>query len=157
MSANTESNPVVEMMQAALGKNFRDISPAPFGRWLAGTLREVKAGSLTVEFTIRNEMLNPAGTFHGGVIAAIMDDTIGATILSLAEQKPYTSVNLVVDFFAPAVEGAVVFARTEVVKRGSTIINVQCEIRDTAHNHRLIARGYSNMMKIQKDLESKGS
>ena len=43
------------------------------------------------EFVMRAEMTIPMGTLHGGVMAAIMDDMIGATIICLGRDHFYTT------------------------------------------------------------------
>jgi acyl-coenzyme A thioesterase 13 len=137
----------LEYFRSLVGQGFEDKSLSPFGRWLAGTLTAVDVGTLEVEFTVRPEMLNPAGTFHGGVVAALMDDTIGATIFILGKKNFFTSVNLVVDYFAPAKVGERVIAKTAIIKEGAKIINAQCEVWNHERK-RLLARGTTNLMRI---------
>jgi len=38
-------------------------------------------------------MVNPAGSLHEGIIAAIMDDLIGAAIISLGKSVFYVTIN----------------------------------------------------------------
>lgn len=105
---------------------------------------------MAVEFTVRSEMINPAGTFHGGVMAGIMDEVIGMTIFTLGKKNFFTSVNLVVDYFAPAKNEDRVTAIATVIKEGSSIINAQCEVWNTDKT-KLLARGTSNLMKISTE------
>ena len=51
------------------------------------------------------------------------------------------------DYFAPAREGDVIIADTSVIKKGKQMINAQCEIWNE-NKTRLIAKGYSNLLKI---------
>jgi acyl-coenzyme A thioesterase 13 len=97
-------------------------------------------------------MTNPVGTLHGGVTSAIIDDIIGATMFSFDEEHFYTTVNLVVDYFAHAREGDIVIADTSIVKKGKQMVNAQCEIWN-ADKTRLIARGYSNLLKTNTKRE----
>ncbi len=94
-------------------------------------------------------MTNPMGMLHGGVSAGIIDDIIGATIFSMDLSHPFTTINNYIDYFAPAMEGDIIEAQTSVVKLGRQIINLQCEIW-LPSKKRLIARGYSNMIRIEK-------
>lgn len=91
-------------------------------------------------------MTNPVGTLHGGVTSSIIDDAIGATMFSLNENCFYTTLNLVVDYFAPARAGDVILADTAIIKKGRQIINAQCEIWNEKRT-RIIAKGYSNLLK----------
>ncbi len=148
----TTTNPGLEHFRSLIGQNFKDKSRSPFGRWLAGTLLAAELGRLVIEFEVRPEMLNPAGTFHGGVIAGIMDDAIGATIFALGKKNFFTSVNLVVDYFAPAKLGDRVIAKTAIIKEGAKVINAQCEIWHSEKN-RLLSRGTTNLMKIDVEVQ----
>jgi acyl-coenzyme A thioesterase 13 len=142
---------VYEQFHSFIGKSFGTISISLFGKWLSGTLRAVEPESITVEFIVRSEMLNPARTLHGGVIAGMMDDVIGATIFMLGRKNFFTSINLVVDYFAPAKEGWTVHAVSRLVKVGSTIINAECEVWSVAEDgsrKKMLARGTSNLIKI---------
>ncbi|MCU0427061.1 MAG: PaaI family thioesterase [Candidatus Kapabacteria bacterium] len=144
---STSTNPVLEHFRQLVGTNFSQHSPSPLGRWLDCTIIAAERGMLEVAMIIRPELLNPAGTFHGGAIAALMDDVIGATIFMLGKKNFFTSVNLVVDYFAVAKKDEKIIAQTAIVKEGSTIINAQCEVWN-ADKSKLLARGTSNLMKI---------
>jgi len=121
-------------------------SPSPFMLWLAPTVRAVADGSLTFEFTVKPVMTNLAGTLHGGVTAAMMDDMIGATIITLGRRHLFTTINSAIDYFAPAKPGDVVTGITQVIKAGREVINVQFELWNLT-KRRLLARGYSNCLK----------
>lgn len=75
-------------------------SPSPFMNWLKPKMIAVTEGSLSFEYTVRKEMTNPFGTLHGGVIGAIIDDAIGATLISYGEPNFYVTINNVIDYFA---------------------------------------------------------
>jgi acyl-coenzyme A thioesterase 13 len=139
-------NERVRRLQSFTGKEFVD-SVSPFMNWLKPTILNAEAGALAFSYVVRNEMTNPFGTLHGGVTAGIIDDLIGATVYSMNLSNSYTTINNVIDYFATAREGDLIIARTSIVKRGRTIINLQCELVH-AGKDRLIAKGYSNMLKI---------
>ncbi len=121
-------------------------SPSAFMLWLAPIVREISDGAMTFEYTVRKEMTNPIGTLHGGVTAAIMDDMIGATIISLGREHFYTTINNVIDYFSMAKYGDIITGKTKVIKAGQQIINVQFELWNL-QKERLLARGYSNALK----------
>lgn len=135
----------LEFLQSFTGREFTD-SPSPFMHWLKPVLISAESGKLSFRYTIRKEMTNPIGTLHGGVTAAIIDDIIGATMFSLNEDQFYTTVNNVIDYFAPAREGDTVIADTLILKKGNQIVNAQCEIWN-ANKSRMLAKGYSNLLK----------
>jgi uncharacterized protein (TIGR00369 family) len=136
----------LEVLQKHIGKEFT-ASPSPYMKWLRPVVLKAEQGQLSFQYIVRKEMTNPMGTLHGGVTSSIVDDIIGATIFSLNEDCFYTTVNLVVDYFAPASEGDVIIADTCIIKKGKQMINAQCEIWNE-NKTKLIAKGYSNLLKI---------
>lgn len=130
-----------------IGKEVSD-SPSPFMSWLKPVILKVEEGSLAFQYTIRKEMTNPFGTLHGGVTAAIIDDSIGATLISYGEPYFYVSFNLVIDYIASAREGDVIIAETTVIKKGNQIVNAQCDVWNDDRS-RLIAKGYTNLIKTE--------
>lgn len=137
----------LEILQASIGKEFSS-SPSPFMHWLKPVVLSAESGKLSFQYLVRKEMTNPIGTLHGGVTAAIVDDSIGATMFSLNEPFFYTTLNNVIDYFSAAREGDVIIAETSLIKRGRQLINAQCEVWN-ADRSRLLARGYSNLMKTE--------
>ncbi|ALM48898.1 thioesterase [Flavobacterium psychrophilum] len=136
-----------EYLKSHIGKEITD-SPSPFMAWLKPVILAVEDGSLTFQHTIRKEMTNPFGTLHGGITAAIIDDAIGATLISYGEPYFYVSVNLVVDYLSAAREGDIILAQTSIIKKGSQIVNAQCEVWN-ADRSKLIAKGYTNLLKTE--------
>lgn len=136
---------MLDAFRSQIGSSFAQ-GPSPLGRWLNGTLRAADAGTLTVEFLVREEFTNPAGTLHGGVIAAICDDVIGATVFSLGLPQIYASINLNVDYLAPARIGDFVTVTTRIVQQGRTIINTVAEFQRA--DGKLLARATSNLCRI---------
>jgi len=136
-----------EVLRAHIGKQITD-SPSPFMSWLAPVVLAIEDGSLTFQHTVRKEMTNPFGTLHGGITAAIIDDAIGATLISYGEPYFYVSVNLVIDYLSAAREGDVILAETSIIKKGSQVVNAQCEVWN-ADKTKLIAKGYTNLLKTE--------
>ncbi len=136
----------MENLQEYLGKEFA-ASPSPFMKWLQPIVLSAEQGKLSFQYTVRKEMTNPMRTLHGGVTAAIVDDVIGATMFSFNEENFYTTVNNVIDYFASAKEGDIIIADTSIIKKGKQMVNAQCEVWN-ADRTRLIARAYSNLLKI---------
>ena len=136
-----------QFLKDRVGKEVTD-SPSPFMSWLKPVMIEVNEGNLVFQYTVRKEMTNPFGTLHGGVIAAMIDDAIGATLISYGEPFFYVSVNLVVDYLASAREGDVLLADTSVLKKGNQIVNAQCEVWN-GDRTKLVAKGYTNLIKTE--------
>jgi acyl-coenzyme A thioesterase 13 len=146
MEPQNEAQKRLTNLQAQIGKEITN-SPSPFMNWLKPTLISAERGEIQCSYVIRKEMTNPYAILHGGITAGIIDDLIGATVFTLGLNAKYTTVNNNIDYFASAVEGDIITAKTTVVKQGRTIINLQCEVFLPSKN-RLIAKGYSNMLNI---------
>lgn len=136
---------IIEIIKEKIGMPNQS-SPSPFTNWLQPVAREAEYGSLTFEYTVRNEMINPVEILHGGVVAGIMDDLMGATVYSMELPGQYVTVNLNVSFFAIAKLGDVIQARTRMLKMGRKVINMECEIWHPA-KERMIAKGSANLMR----------
>ncbi|RYJ41349.1 PaaI family thioesterase [Flavobacterium beibuense] len=136
-----------EFLKQFLGKKVEN-SPSAFMNWLNPVMVAVESESLTFQYTVRKEMTNPFGILHGGVTAAMIDDAVGATFISMGEPYYHITVNLAVDYFASAREGDVITATSTVIKKGKQIVNAQCEIWNEDHT-KLIARGYTNLIKTE--------
>jgi len=143
-----EINQHLVAIQDKIGKVFSN-SPSPFSHWLRPIVRHAESGSLIFEYKIRKDMTNPMKVLHGGVSAGIIDDIIGATVFTMNLSHQYTTINNYIEYFAPAHEGDIIEARSSVIKRGKQIINLQCELWLPVKN-RLIARGYSNMIRLEQ-------
>ena len=137
----------IENIRAVIGKE-EQLSPSPFMNWLKPVAVAAEYGSLTFEYKIRKEMTNPMGHLHGGVIAGIIDDIMGATVYSLEKSDVFVTVNLSVDYFAPAHLGDVVHAKTAVIKEGRNVINMACELWLPAKK-RLLAKASSNLLRLK--------
>lgn len=133
-------------LKRKIGQDMHD-SPSPFARWLNGRLEKIERGYSLISFSVIDEMSNPLGTLHGGVVAAIIDEVVGLTIVSLDLLVFYTTVNLSVDFLEPVKIGSTIFAETTIVRQGKKIINAECVIKfGFENNERIIAKGTTNLI-----------
>jgi uncharacterized protein (TIGR00369 family) len=134
---------MLNFLKLALGKSMADVPAPPFTKWLAGTLLHAELGQTEMRITVRPEMTNPAGMLHGGIHSAILDDLIGITVAAAGLPNLYVSVNLAIDFMAPAREGDVVVAKAKLTRSGKTIVNAIGELY--AENGTLLSRATSNL------------
>lgn len=131
------------MFKELIGKEAKDVSPSPFGRWLNGKLIDASAGSLTIEFVVREELTNPAGIMHGGAIAGLIDEVIGMTTFSLGKTGFYVAVNLNIDFLRPGKLGEKLRVVSEVIRDGRTMAHAECKVYN--EEGKLIAKAASNL------------
>lgn len=142
-------NKALALFESLVGKDSSE-SICPLTTWLNPTLLSAETGKLEFSYVIREEMTNPMGVLHGGMTAAIIDDAVGAAVFSLGKPNMYTTVNLAVDYFAPARAGDTIIAVASIAKNGNQIVSTNCEVWN-AERTRKIARGHSNLIKIDRD------
>lgn len=137
---------IIETIREKIGQ-INQTSPSPYTNWLQPVAKAAEYGSLTFEYTVRKEMINPVKILHGGVVAGIMDDLMGATVYSMELQGQYVTVNLDVSFFSIVKLGDVILAKTKMIKQGRKIINMECEVWYSG-KEKLIAKGAANLMRV---------
>ncbi len=125
------------------GKEVTD-SRSPAGNWLKFTLEHIEKGAATLTTEVRNEMTNPYGNIHGGMMSLVIDESIGWAIVSLDTEMHYTSLTLNVDFLYAIKEGERLRAESKVMRTGKKIINVECHVYDM--HGKILARGGSNLI-----------
>jgi uncharacterized protein (TIGR00369 family) len=107
-------------------------APPPIADLLGFRLVQVDPAAMTieVEFTATQQFLNPAGHVQGGILAAMLDDTMGPALvatLQYGEWAPTTDLH--VQFLRPARPGALI-GRGRVVRRGGTVAFLAGELSD---------------------------
>ena len=78
-------------------------------------------GWLRMAFDGREAFLNPAGFIQGGLLAAMLDDTMGPAVLLMTEGSTYTvTLDMHVTYFEAARPGPI-FGEATVIRLGKTI------------------------------------
>jgi acyl-coenzyme A thioesterase 13 len=103
-------------------------SRSPAGNWMEFTLDRIEKGKAEISMTVRKEMTNPYGNIHGGMMALVMDEVIGWSVISLDTENHYTSLNLNVDFLYAIKGGDRLKAVATVLRAGKKIIHVECSV-----------------------------
>jgi uncharacterized protein (TIGR00369 family) len=115
------------------------ITPPPVAKLLGWRLLDARPaeGWIKLGFEGKPEFLNPAGFVQGGMLSAMLDDTMGPAVLVMTEAKSYTTtVSLTVNFLSPAKSGPII-AEAKVTQLGKSIAFV--EGRLTAADGTLLA------------------
>lgn len=108
-------------------------SSPPAAQVLGGNPQEIdpEQGTLKVAFEAKPEFLNPFGIIHGGFLAAMLDDTLGAALAAtLGAGKFAPTIELKVSFVRAAYVGPLV-AEGRVVHRGKSVAFLEGELRTT--------------------------
>ena len=98
---------------------------------------DFEAGVLEAEFDGKAAFTNPAGNIQGGFLAAMLDDTMGPALAAqLAEGEFAPTLNLNVQFFAPARPGRL-RGVGRVEKHGSAVCYLSGEL---SQDGRIVAK-----------------
>src|ERR1700726_2414551 len=80
-----------------------------------------KEGWIKVGFDGKAEFCNPAGFVQGGMLSAMLDDTMGPAVFVMSEGRLYTAtITMTVNFLAPAKVGPIT-GEANVTQLGKTI------------------------------------
>jgi uncharacterized protein (TIGR00369 family) len=119
----------------------------PVARLIGFRALEIGDGRAVATLTAGPQHANPMGTLHGGILCDIADAAMGMAFAStLAAEESFTTIELKINFFRPVWE-AQLRAEGKVVRRGSTVGYVECEITD--EGGRLIAKAASTCMALK--------
>lgn len=78
-------------------------------------------GWIKVGFDGRQEFCNPAGFIQGGILSAMLDDSMGPAVFVTSEGRFYTTtISLTVNFIAPAKPGPLT-AEAQVIQIGKSV------------------------------------
>lgn len=121
------------------------INESPYFVLLSMRVLEIGAGHSLLEIDLEKNHLQPFGIVHGGVLASMIESvTTWALFYGIEdEQGGLTTVDLKVNYLAPAVSGKV-RAEGKQIKLGRTL--GYAEARVTDHTGRLLAHGTSTLM-----------
>jgi uncharacterized protein (TIGR00369 family) len=122
---------------------FDQFPTPPCARLLGWTLlaHDAAKGWVRLQFEARRDFLNPAGFVQGGMLTAMLDDTMGPALLLLTNGRfTSTSIDLSVSFLAPAQPGRLI-GEGRVVQLGKTIAFLEAELSDG--EGRILARATS--------------
>src|SRR5262245_55053337 len=125
-----------------------ELPPPPVGRLLGFVLKEVEPGRAVFEMEADERPHNPMGTLHGGIFCDLADAAMGfAYAATLGEAEAFTTIELKINFLR-AVRKATLTAEARVVKAGSTVAYVECDVRD--QTGKLVARAASTCIKLRE-------
>jgi uncharacterized protein (TIGR00369 family) len=106
------------------------LTPPPSSKLLGWHLLDARpaGGWVRIGFDARADFCNPAGFVQGGILSAMLDDTMGPAVFVRTEGRLYTAtLTLTVNFLSPARPGAIVGEAT-VTQLGKTIAFVSGQL-----------------------------
>jgi uncharacterized protein (TIGR00369 family) len=109
------------------------LTPPPSSKLLGWHVLDARpaVGWVRIGFDGRADFCNPAGFVQGGILSAMLDDTMGPAVFVMTEGSLYTAtLTLTVNFLKPARPGPIVGEAT-VTQLGKTIAFVSGQLTAT--------------------------
>ena len=104
-------------------------------------------GTIEVTFTATDQFLNPVGSVQGGIVAAMLDDTLGpALVATLPSDEFAPTIELHVQFFRTVRPGRLT-GRGRVTRKGKDVAFMAGELLDESGN---VVAGATASAKIRK-------
>jgi uncharacterized protein (TIGR00369 family) len=106
------------------------LTAPPSSKLLGWHLLDARPGEgwIRIGFDGKAEFCNPAGFIQGGILSAMLDDTMGPAVFVMTDGKLYTAtITMTVNFLAPAKVGPIV-GEAKVTQLGKTIAFVEASL-----------------------------
>src|SRR5215468_1687814 len=97
--------------------------------WLGIRFVEFEPGRLVATLAVRDELLTPFKTLHGGVMAALVDHVLGCVLYPLMPRGQWAATTeFKLNYLAPVFAGAELRAESTVLALGRRTAVVQVEV-----------------------------
>jgi uncharacterized protein (TIGR00369 family) len=104
-------------------------------------------GWVRIGFEGKPEFCNPAGVIQGGILAAMLDDTMGPAVFVRTDGRLYTAtISMNVSYLGPASTGPII-GEASVTQLGKSVAFVEGRLTD--ESGRIIALATSNARLIE--------
>src|SRR6201993_5577328 len=124
-----------------------EVPQAPVARLIGFELTSIRHGESVIELEASDMHANPMGTLHGGILCDIADAAMGIAFASTLEaDESFTTLELKINFFRPVWE-ARLKAEGNVVRRGSSVGYIECEVTD--EQGKLVAKAASTCLVLR--------
>ena len=106
-------------------------------------------GWIRIGFDGKPEFRNPAGLIQGGILSAMLDDTMGPAVFVKTNGRLYTAtISMNISFLAPAKVGQIIGEAT-VILLGKTVAFIEGKLMD--ETGRLLATASANARLVEAD------
>ena len=131
---------------------FEEFQLPPVSKLLGWRMIESRPeqGVIRVGFEGKPEFCNPSGFIHGGILASMLDDTMGPAAFIMTGGKLYTpTITMTVNFISPGKVGGFV-CEAKVVQMGRTVVFVEAKLMDEAGTLIATATSTSRLVETSK-------
>ena len=111
---------------------------------------EAEEGLVKMRFTVKEYMLNPIKIIHGGVLATMLDELMGAAGFLMNRPVGYATINMNVDFLHSAKLNEILIGEGKVVRAGKTVMHTEAKI--TNADGKVVAKATSNLIATQVEI-----
>src|SRR5690348_9030989 len=120
--------PVFEQFDAKIAEGMVRARPNGLPDYLGVRFVEMTAGRLLATMEVRDELLTPFGTLHGGVLAGLVDHIMGCVLYPLMPRGQWAATTeFKLNYLAP-VKGGTLSAESNVVALGRRTAVVTVEV-----------------------------
>ena len=124
------------------------LEQSPVWKWFEIKVEQAEEGFCRLAMPITKDMINlDDNTLHGGVIATLIDEAVGAAMSTYLMTDKDVKGNTTIELNVSYLEGVLtpqVFAEGRIVRKGRTLVVGQADILDG--NGKLCARGRATYM-----------
>src|SRR6478609_364569 len=109
-----------------------DVLVAGLPEYLGIKVIDVGPGTMTASLDVRDDLLNPFGSLHGGVISALVDHVLGAVLYPVIERGRWAATTeFKLNLLAAVREGALTATSTVVsLTRRTAVVQVEVQNGD---------------------------
>lgn len=113
----------------------------PFGDLLGLQFTEVGGGASKCALEVRDDLLNPHGVLHGGIIYSMADTGMGAAVYSALDGGELCTTVEIKIMYLEAVRGGELTCATRLARRTRSIAVLESEVTDGAGAKVALATG----------------
>ncbi|MCR5467690.1 MAG: PaaI family thioesterase [Lachnospiraceae bacterium] len=118
--------------------------PNPFVEYNGIEICEISMDHCLVKATIADHSKNPYGMVHGGLMYTMID--AASAINARADGHRYVTNNVYVDYLGNGKDLDVIYAESNIIKRGKNVAVVEAKVR--TEEGKVLAIGNVNMFRI---------
>lgn len=116
----------------------------PLMEWLKAKVLEADEQQIKLQFRVERYMLNPIGILHGGIIATMLDELMGAAGFLQGRPTGYATINMNVDYLNSAREGEILTGTGTILRAGKNVMHAEAKLFNA--EAKLVAKATSNLI-----------